>query len=157
MDLKIKEKFGEFFIFLLESGKINSIKTYSDLKVQLKSIIFILYSKAARELLTLDNDNPKRQFEGEALMTRMHRIGVLSPEENKLDYVLGLNIEKFLDRRLQTIVFNSKSAKSIHEARSVIFQKKISIGRGNKKQVVNIPSFIVKIKKKFRIKHLKFR
>jgi small subunit ribosomal protein S9e len=74
----------------------------------------------------------------------MHRIGVLSEGEKKLDYVLGLTLKQFLDRRLQTIVFNTKSAKSIHEARSIIVQRKIAIGRGNKKQFVNIPSYIVK-------------
>jgi small subunit ribosomal protein S9e len=73
----------------------------------------------------------------------MHRIGVLSESEKKLDYVLGLTLKQFLDRRLQTIVFNTKGAKSIHEARSIIVQKKIAVGRGRNKQVVNIPSYIV--------------
>jgi small subunit ribosomal protein S9e len=75
----------------------------------------------------------------------MHRIGVLSENEKKLDYVLGLTLKQFLDRRLQTIVFNSKHAKSIHEARSIIFQRKIAIGKSNKRQVVNVPSYIVNI------------
>lgn len=99
--------------------------------------------KAARELLTLNENNPKRIFEGDALINRMLRIGVLGESEKKLDYVLGLTLKQFLDRRLQTIVFNTKAAKSIHEARSVIFQKRIAIGRGRKRQVVNIPSYIV--------------
>jgi len=73
----------------------------------------------------------------------MHRIGVLSENEKKLDYVLGLTLKQFLDRRLQTVVFHSKNAKSIHEARAIIFQRKISIGRGNKRNVVTIPSYIV--------------
>jgi small subunit ribosomal protein S9e len=103
----------------------------------------ITIRKAARELLTLNETNPKRVFEGDALINRMHRIGVLSESEKKLDYVLGLTLKQFLDRRLQTIVFNTKGAKSIHEARSIIVQKKIGIGRGRKKQVVNIPSYIV--------------
>jgi len=103
--------------------------------------------KAARTLLTLPEDNPKRIFEGGALIKRMIRLGVLSRDQKKLDYVLGLTLQQFLDRRLQTIVFaKSKFAKSIHEARTLIFQRKISINRGNRKQIINIPSYVVRSK-----------
>ncbi len=100
--------------------------------------------KAARDLLTLEENDPKRIFEGAALINRMLRIGVLNKNEQKLDYVLGLTVKQFLDRRLQTIVFNSKNAKSVHEARAIIFQKKIAITKGTRRQIVNIPSFIVR-------------
>ena len=56
--------------------------------------------KAARELLTLDEDDPRRLFEGAALMRRMFRYGLLSETENKLDYILGLTVHKFMERRL---------------------------------------------------------
>jgi small subunit ribosomal protein S9e len=100
--------------------------------------------KAARDLLTLEEDHPKRVFEGAALINRMLRIGVLKKNEQKLDYVLGLTVKQFLDRRLQTIVFNTKNAKSMHDARSLIFQRKIAINKGLRKQIANIPSFVVR-------------
>jgi small subunit ribosomal protein S9e len=100
--------------------------------------------KAARDLLTLDETDPKRLFEGEALINRMLRIGVLNKDQQKLDYVLGLTTKQFLDRRLQTIVFHSNNAKSIHQSRSLIFQKKIAIHKGNRRQIIDIPSFIVR-------------
>lgn len=103
--------------------------------------------KAARTLLTLPENDQKRVFEGGALIKRMIRLGVLAKDQKKLDYVLGLTLQQFLDRRLQTIVFSkSKFAKSIHEARTLIFQRKISINRGNRKQVINIPSYVVRNK-----------
>ncbi|QQP52961.1 40S ribosomal protein S9 [Caligus rogercresseyi] len=58
--------------------------------------------KAARELLTLEEKDPRRLFEGKALLRRLVRIGVLDESRMKLDYVLGLKIEDFLERRLQT-------------------------------------------------------
>ena len=100
--------------------------------------------KAARELLTLEENDPRRIFEGQALISRMMRIGVLSKEQNQLDYVLGLTTKQFLERRLQTVVFQSKNASSIHQARALIFQKKIAINKGLRRQVINIPSFIVR-------------
>lgn len=63
------------------------------------------FRKAARELLTLEEKDPRRLFEGAALLNRMHRYGLLSNEELKLDYVLGLTVNKFLDKRLQTRIY----------------------------------------------------
>ncbi|KAK5820213.1 hypothetical protein PVK06_025259 [Gossypium arboreum] len=82
---------------------------------------------AARDLLTLDE---KLFF-------------------NKLDYVLALTVENFLERRLQTLVFKTGMAKSIHHARVLIRQRHIRVGR----QVVNIPSFMVRVDSQ---KHIDF-
>merc|ERR1711976_940383 len=65
--------------------------------------------KAARNLLTLEDKDPKRLFEGNAHLRRLVRIGVLDEGHMKLDYVLGLKIEDFMERRLQTQVFNVPS------------------------------------------------
>lgn len=80
---------------------------------------------AARELLTLDEKNPRRIFEGEALLRRMKRYGLLEESQDKLDYVLALTVENFLARRLQTIIFKTGMAKSIHHARVLIRQRHI--------------------------------
>lgn len=81
--------------------------------------------KAARELLTLDEKSTRRLFEGNALLRRLVRIGVLDESRMKLDYVLGLKVEDFLERRLQTQVFKLGLAKSIHHARVLIRQRHI--------------------------------
>merc|ERR1712177_47810 len=104
---------------------------------------------AARELLTLEEKAPKRLFEGNALLRRLVRTGVLSDDRMKLDYVLGLKIEDFLERRLQTQVFKLGLAKSIHHARVLIKQRHIRV----RKQVVNVPSFIVRLDSQ---KHIDF-
>merc|ERR1712059_138439 len=69
---------------------------------------------AARDLLTLEEKDGRRLFEGNALLRRLVRIGVLDVNRMKLDYVLGLKVEDFLERRLQTQVFKLGLAKSIH-------------------------------------------
>ena len=90
----------------------------------------------------------------------------------QLDYVLALKPEDFLERRLQTQVniewpwlvvgpagskqilldfqvFKLGLAKSIHHARVLIRQRHIRV----RKQVVNIPSFVVRLESQ---KHIDF-
>lgn len=96
--------------------------------------------KAARELLTLDERDTRRLFEGDALIRRIVKLGLLKEGQKKLDYVLGLTLEQFLERRLQTVVQQKGLAQSIHHSRVVIRQRHIAVG----KQMVNIPSFMVR-------------
>ncbi|XP_037053622.1 40S ribosomal protein S9-like [Peromyscus leucopus] len=110
---------------------------------------FTLAKIHALELLTLDEKDPRCLFEGNALLRRLVRIGVLDEGKMKLDYILGLKIEDFLERRLQTQVFKLGLAKSIHHARVLICQCRIRV----RKQVVNIPSFIVRLDSQ---KHIDF-
>merc|ERR1712173_467125 len=105
--------------------------------------------KAARNLLTLEDKDPKRLFEGNALLRRLVRIGVLDEQRMKLDYVLGLKIEDFMERRLQTQVFKLGLAKSVHHARVLIRQRHIRV----RKQDVDVPSFIVRLDSQ---KHIDF-
>merc|ERR1740124_430261 len=95
---------------------------------------------SARTLLTLEEKDQKRLFEGNALLRRLARVGVLDETKMKLDFVLGLKVEDFMERRLQTQVFKLGLAKSIHHARVLIKQRHIRV----RKQVVNIPSFMVR-------------
>lgn len=103
----------------------------------------------ARDLLTLDEKDPRRLFEGEALLRRMYRYGFLQEDQNKLDYVLALTPSDVLERRLQTLVFKLGLAKSIHHARVLIRQRHIRVG----KQIVNVASFLVRMDSQ---KHIDF-
>ena len=97
--------------------------------------------KNARELLTLDEKNPKRIFEGAALLRRCTRLGLLDEDKRELDYVLAIKVADLLARRLQTLVFKQSLAKSLHHARVLIRQRHIRVG----KQMVNVPSFAVRL------------
>ncbi|EKX49936.1 small subunit ribosomal protein S9e, cytoplasmic [Guillardia theta CCMP2712] len=103
----------------------------------------------ARELLTLDEKNPKRIFEGQALLRRCVRLGLLEEDKKELDYVLAIKVSDIMSRRLQTLVFKQNLAKSLHHARVLIRQRHIRVGR----QMVNIPSFLVRVEQE---KHIEF-
>ncbi len=85
----------------------------------------LVMSQAARTLLTLDEKETKRLFEGEALLRRMYKYGLLDESQSKLDYVLAMTPQDFLERRLQTLVFKLGLAKSMHHARVLIRQRHI--------------------------------
>merc|ERR1711964_208202 len=104
---------------------------------------------AARHLLTLDEKDEDRIFQGEALLRRMVRLGLLTDAERKLDYVLGLTTPKIMERRLQTKVFKLGLAKSVHHSRTLIRQRHIRVG----KQICDIPSFLVRVDSE---KHIDF-
>ena len=85
----------------------------------------------------LPEKDPKRVFEGAALVRRLQRWGLLAEEEKKLDAVLQLTTQMILERRLQTKVFKQGLAKSVHHARCLIVQRHVAVGR----QMVNVPSY----------------
>ena len=93
------------------------------------SLIIILHQLmqdwTCSQLLTMEEKDPKRLFEGNALIRRLVRVGVLDESRMKLDYVLALKVEDFLERRLQTCVYKLGLAKSIHHARVLIRQRHI--------------------------------
>merc|ERR1712107_709516 len=95
---------------------------------------------AARTLLTLEEKDHRRLFEGNALLRRLVRIGVLDEGHMKLDYVLGLKIEDFLERRLQTQVFKLGLAKSIHHARVLITEAHPCEEAGGQRALFHRPS-----------------
>ena len=73
-------------------------------------------------------------------MTNLLSLAQQDESQDKLDYVLALDAETFLERRLQTLVFKLGLAKSVHHARVLIRQRHIRVG----KQIVNVPSFLVR-------------
>ena len=83
-------------------------------------------------------------------MNRLYKYGLLDPKtETKLDYILGLTVERFLERRLQTRVYQAKLAQSIHHARTKVKDRHIMVNN----QLVNVASFMVTIENEGKIQH----
>ena len=78
----------------------------------------------AREVLSLSSG--VREKEEKALMTRLQRSGLIK-ETATLDDVLDLTLPNILERRLQTVVYKSGLAKSIHQARQLVVHGHIAI------------------------------
>lgn len=126
--------------------ELNILGTYglkSKREVWRVQYILAKIRKAARQLLTLNEDDPKRIFEGDALIKRMVRLGLLKDAQHELDYVLGLTTKQFMERRLQTLVMrkNVAGSNTVHKARKQIQGKHVAVG----KQLVNVPSYMVRV------------
>merc|ERR1712000_212469 len=104
------------------------------------NVVLSKMRRTARLLLTLTETNPRRILEGNAILRRCHDLGFLEESKNKLDYILSLTVPDILERRLQTVVFKNGMACSVHQARCLILQRHIAVG----KQIVTTPSFMVR-------------
>src|SRR6266567_1424353 len=98
----------------------------------------------ARTLLGASEDQ-KSQIESQYLK-RLARLGIL-PESASVDNILDLNVKDLMERRLQTIVYRSGLARSIHQARQFVSHGHISIAG----DVVSVPSYIVQREQESRI------
>ncbi len=70
---------------------------------------------------------------------RLTRLGLLS-ESASVDSILDLNVKDLMERRLQTVVFKSGLARTIHQARQFVTHGHVIIAG----QVVSVPSYFVK-------------
>ena len=95
------------------------------------------WRKIARNSRTLTKD--KAMQVQETLITKLKRLGILSPEAS-FDDVLQMTIEDVLKRRLQTLVYEKGLASTIYEARQKVVHGHIQV----KNKKINSPSYIVK-------------
>lgn len=89
-----------------------------------------------RKLISLENEQAKK--EEKQLIEKLVRLNLIS-KGAKIDDILGIDIKKLLDRRLQTQVFKKGLSKSVKQARQFIVHKHIMIGD----KIVNKPSYLV--------------
>jgi small subunit ribosomal protein S4 len=91
----------------------------------------------ARTLLALPP--LERMKEEEDLKRKLINYGLIN-ENATIDDILSLTVEDILKRRLQTIVYEQKLAKSIYHARQLIAHKKVIVGNN----VIASPSYLVR-------------
>ncbi|XP_016849250.1 small ribosomal subunit protein uS4-like [Anolis carolinensis] len=108
-----------------------------------------VYQKAYAATTPQEAIDQELNLIGNAFLQHLVRTGVLYEGKMKLDYILGLKIEDFLERRLQTQVLKLGLPKSIQHAQVLICHRHIHL----RKQVMNIPSFIVHLDSQ---KHIDF-
>lgn len=82
--------------------------------------------------------DPKAQEQIRSMIGKLSRYGILS-ENASADDILALNVESFLERRLQTMVFRKGLARTPFMARQLIVHGHISLGE----KKVTIPSYKV--------------
>ena len=99
----------------------------------------------ARSLLALRQD--VREQKEPILMNSLSKVGYVQSDAT-LDDVLNLEINDLLGRRLQTIVQKKFYFKTPYQARQAVSHGHVLIGD----QIVNIPSYIVKVDEEDKVK-----
>lgn len=96
------------------------------------------FRSQARNLLAASG--PQAELESRQLLDRLRKLGLVG-DMATLDDVLGLTIEKILERRLQTLVLKKGLAKTPRQARQLVLHGHITIT--NRK--VCVPSYLVPV------------
>lgn len=96
------------------------------------------FRRQARNLLAASGTQAER--ETKQLLDRLQKLGLVGAGTT-LDDVLGLTIEKLLERRLQTLVWRKGLAKTQQQARQLVIHGHIAIGDKR----VNVPSYLVPV------------
>ena len=99
----------------------------------------------ARSLLALRQD--VREQKEPILMNSLSKVGYVQSDAT-LDDVLNLEINDLLGRRLQTIVQKKVYFKTPYQARQAVSHGHVLIGD----QIVNIPSYLVKVDEEDKVK-----
>ena len=100
------------------------------------------YRRVARDLLAKINlpgrEGELAKVKAMTVIKKLTRMGILD-ENATLDDILNLNVEDFLERRLQTMVYRQGLANTIKQARQMVVHGHIAVdGRR-----VTVPSYIV--------------
>lgn len=96
------------------------------------------FREQARNLLAASGSQAER--ETRQLLDRLRKLGLVGSGAT-LDDVLGLTIEKILERRLQTIICRKGLAQTPRQARQLVTHGHIAIN-GRK---TNVPSYLVSV------------
>lgn len=106
--------------------------------------------KARRDAMKYLSLGASGQERAQPLMRKLSRLGIISGEA-KLDDVLSLTVENFLDRRLQTRVMKKGLARTARQARQLITHGFIAV-KGRK---VTVPSYMVNTEEEGMISYYK--
>ena len=90
----------------------------------------------AKSLIARRDEQSKK--EEKQLKEKLERLGLIS-KNAKLDDILSLNIKDILDRRLQTLLFKQKLARTAKQARQFILHGHVFVGE----KKMNMPSYYV--------------
>lgn len=93
----------------------------------------------AKQLIT------KSEEEKQAFVEKLKTKGFTV---NNIADSLALDKEDWLKRRLQTLVFTKKLARTLKQARQLVAHKQVSIGN----RIINIPSYQVRLEQESQIK-----
>lgn len=90
----------------------------------------------AKGLIAAEDEQAKK--EEKQLINKLAKLNLVN-KDAKIDDILGLNIRKLLERRLQTQVLKRNLARTVKQARQFIVHRHIMIGD----HIVNAPSYLV--------------
>ncbi len=94
------------------------------------------YTHHAKRIIA--SRSQQSEVEKKQIIERLVSLGII-PSGSSIDEVLGLTINDFFGRRLETLVFKKNFAHTVKQARQFIVHRHIKVGD----KVITSPSFLV--------------
>ena len=101
-------------------------------------VMLQVLKRARRDAMKYLSLGEEGRAKAQPLMARLARLGVIQPDA-KIDDVLSLSVENFLDRRLQSLAMKKGLARTARQSRQLITHGFIAV-KGRK---VSVPSYMV--------------
>ena len=98
----------------------------------------------AKSLVAKTGD--QAQLERKQLADKLKSYGLI--ESDSLDEILGLGLEQFLERRLQTVLVRKGFARSVKQARQMITHKHVTVNG----KMISSPGYLVTVKEENSVK-----
>jgi small subunit ribosomal protein S4 len=102
------------------------------------------YKNIAKRLIaqkTAQGEKEKTQ-----ILEKLQNLGLL-PTGSDLDSILNLKVETILGRRIQSVLFNKKLARSVKQARQFIVHRHVSIGD----KEITAPAYLISLEEESRL------
>lgn len=95
------------------------------------------FKETAKQLIAARTN--QADLERKQLIARLQKYGLLDATASNIAAVLSINVDQIMERRLQTLVFKKRLARSLKQARQMITHEHIMVGT----KKINVPSYLV--------------
>ncbi len=119
-------------------------------KYEIWKVESLLRNLLNRAKTVIAQRNPQSELEKKQMLDKLYSLGLLK-HGSRVEDVLNLTLNNFMERRLQTLVVRKQFAKTMLQARQFITHEYIAVGA----RKITAPSYLVSVNEESQIRLVK--